>query len=123
MDEFPYERRTRLKETDAQLDAEYENDDLHSHQQFPSIKGWETRETTSFMPQAQILGSHGKQCVRIKIKYNDSLPGPKVSSQCILFTLNCCNAAWYLVFELQLQLESKIYVSHILEHCQAETLM
>ena len=78
MDEFPYERRTRLREADAQLDTDYESHDLYSHQQFPSIKGGQTRETTSFMPQAQILGSHGKQSVRIKIKHNDSLPGPKV---------------------------------------------
>ena len=85
MDEFPYEKRTRLRETEDQDHEEYESHGKFSSQQYPSIKGSQTRESTSLMPQVQILGSHRKQSVRLKIKHNDALPGPKVCREPIFW--------------------------------------
>jgi len=88
MDEFPYEKRTRLRETEEPHHEEYNSHGKFSSQQYPSIKESETRETTSLMPQVQILGSHGKQSVRLKIKHNDTLPGPKIDLDYSLGALN-----------------------------------
>ena len=78
MDEFPYEKRTRLRETDEHHGVEFEDHETHSQQNYSSIEGCQNKEGSSLMSQMQILGSHGKQSVKIKIKHNDSLPGPKV---------------------------------------------
>ena len=94
MDEFPYEKRTRLRETEDHQDVDYEGHDLHSHQDYPAIRGFQTGEIASLMPQVQILGTHGKQSVRIKIKHNDTLPGPKVFREAVFYLVFAC----YLCF-------------------------
>lgn len=77
MDEFPSEKRTRLRETDGQYNTEFEQEDQYVSLD-NAVGSDMDRETAHLMQQVQILGSHGKQTIKIKIKHNDTLPGPKV---------------------------------------------
>lgn len=77
MDEFPHERRTRLREAEEQhfVNQNTSNTGL----KFENVsEGGLNRETSSFVQQIQILGSHGKQSIKVKVKHNATLPGPKV---------------------------------------------
>ena len=78
MDEFPFEKRTRLREADEREGQEYD-EHLHLGEELARMPGHNNqKDNLSLMPQVQILASHGKQSVRVKIKHNDTLPGPKV---------------------------------------------
>ena len=82
LDEFPEQKRTRLKEATGHND---EHSDGH-HSLTPILNEGlakimtenQNSEPQILMPQVQILGSCGKQSIKVKLKQNDALPGPKV---------------------------------------------
>ena len=81
MDEFPYEKRTKLRESEERDSLDDEGHQFHSQMSigYGEKLGGIQKDVQNLMPQVQILGSHGKQSIKIKIKQNDALPGPKVS--------------------------------------------
>ncbi|XP_065067241.1 autophagy-related protein 2 homolog B-like [Rhopilema esculentum] len=88
MDEFPFEKRTRLREADEREGQEYD-EHLHLGEELARMPGHNNqKDNLNLMPQVQILASHGKQSVRVKIKHNDTLPGPKVDLEYSLGALN-----------------------------------
>ena len=71
LDEFPKDKRTRIREAD--------DDNLPSindEYRF-SLKEIENN-AEDLLPRLKILSSTGKQNVKVKLKQNDALPGPKV---------------------------------------------
>ena len=71
LDEFPKDKRTRIREADddslRSLDDEYKL----------NLKEIENK-VEDLLPRLKILSSTGKQNVKVKLKQNDALPGPKV---------------------------------------------
>ncbi len=80
LDEFPYEKRTKLKESEER--SSYEEDSYLNSTTGDGLGRLlvdsQMRDGPNLMPQVQILGSHGKQSIKLKFKQNDSLAGPKV---------------------------------------------
>lgn len=82
IDEFSFEKRTRLRET---MDKDSHEEDHYASSQVHDGLGKlmfdsQLRDDPSLMPQVQIIGTHGKQNIKLKFKQNEALPGPKVCS-------------------------------------------
>eukprot|EP00794_Sanderia_malayensis_P020264 gene20264-22250_t len=90
LDEFLFEKRTKLKETTDERNS-YDDDDAYLN----ATDGLgrllvdnHTRDGSNLMSQVQILGSHGKQSIKLKFKQNDSLAGPKIDVEYFFGAIN-----------------------------------
>ena len=71
LDEFPKDKRTRIREAD--------DDNLHSLDDEYKFNLKEIENNVEdLLPRLKLLSSTGKQNVKVKLKQNDALPGPKV---------------------------------------------
>ena len=82
IDEFPKHKRTRLREatSDEDLKHYYDYQLSNTKEGLSKLhKNYSQKdEVSDLLYKVKVLSSCGKQNIKIKLKQNDALPGPKV---------------------------------------------
>lgn len=86
IEEFLKENRTRLREacsdedlySESPLSSNFINEGLTAYNLQKPHSHENNKEPTDLLPKVKIVGSCGKQNMKIRLKQNDAIPGPKV---------------------------------------------